>query len=73
MAQLVVHIRKEGAARTEPAYAVFVSDKIVSVQPFGPQWQEAANSMQAMLSSRCPGGRVVPQVSPMAQPMELPH
>ncbi len=52
MPQLVVHIRKEGAERPQPAYAVWVSETTVSVRPFEPEWDEAAGRIEAMLRSR---------------------
>ena len=52
MPQLVVHIRKEGAVRPQPAYAVWFSDTAVSVRPFAPEWEEAAGQVEAMLRSR---------------------
>ena len=41
MPQLVVHVRKDGAERPEPAYAVWVSDTGASVRAFGPDWEAA--------------------------------
>jgi len=61
MAQFVVHIKKEGAPRTEPAYAVWVSDKLVSVRPFGPQWRKAANGLECILSSHYGGHAWMPE------------
>ncbi len=52
MPQLVVHVRKEGAERPQPAYAVWVSETTVSVRPFEPEWDEAAGRVEAMLRSR---------------------
>jgi hypothetical protein len=51
MAQLVVHIRKEGAKRPQPAYAIWVSDTGASVRAFGPEWEESANRLAVVLKS----------------------
>ncbi len=55
MPRLVVHIRKEGAERPEPAYAIWVSDDIVSVRAFAPEWEEAAGRAEATLRCRTLG------------------
>jgi hypothetical protein len=42
MPQLVVHVKKDGSERPEPAYAVWVSDTDASVRAFGPEWEPTA-------------------------------
>ena len=68
MPQLVVHVRKDGAERPEPAYAVWVSDTGASVRAFGPDWEAAAARVEAKLKSWLPtrGHRVL-----AAEAMEL--
>ncbi len=51
MPQLVVHIRRDGEEQTRPAYAVWVSDTVTSVRAFGPEWEQAAKSLETALQS----------------------
>lgn len=64
MPQLVVHIRKEGAPRPEPAYAVWVSDTNTAVRAYGPEWEPAAARVEAGLRSLLPTLRAKGALSP---------
>jgi hypothetical protein len=54
MPQLVVHVRKDGAERPEPAYTVWVSDTDASVRAFGPDWEPVAARVERHLKSWLP-------------------
>jgi len=71
MTQLVVHVRKEGAERAQPAYAVWVSDTEASVRAFGPEWEEAAGDLEAMLKSTIPARRHRKTSSVTRRPLRL--
>jgi hypothetical protein len=61
MPQLVVHVKKDGSERPEPAYAVWVSDTDASVRAFGPEWEPTAARVERHLKSWLPtrGHRVL--------------
>jgi len=54
MPQLVVHERKDGAERPEPAYAVWVTDTDASVRAFTPEWVTTAARVEKHLKSWLP-------------------
>ena len=73
MTQLVVHVKREGAERPEPAYAVWVSDKGRAVRALSPDWEAAAARVEARLRSWLPTRGQAKGISEATEPRRLPQ